>query len=269
MASSPLAPMWTLLLAHSSPSFLSTYGLFILHEVFYWGTYLPFLVLDLMPSFTRYKLQPSKPATRSAIAHCASRVLLNHVLLVLPIILLSHPLFSWLGCETSPSALPSLPTLLLQLAFFFLVEDWAFYWGHRALHSPFLYTHVHAVHHVHAAPFGIAAEYAHPFEVLFLGFATLLGPLLISPHLATIYVYLAARSVQTVECHSGYDLPYSPRKWIPGYGGAEFHDHHHRVHSGNYSSTFIWADWLYGTDGAYRVWRAAVAKLPPGSLERT
>jgi methylsterol monooxygenase len=33
------------------------------------------------------------------------------------------------------------------------------------------------VHHTYSAPFGLAAEYAHPIEVLVLGAGTVLAPL--------------------------------------------------------------------------------------------
>ncbi|KAF8768998.1 hypothetical protein HU200_007039 [Digitaria exilis] len=51
---------------------------------------------------------------------------------------------------------PPLPTLrairpLRQVQdpvlFYFVLEDFIFYWGHRALHTKWLYKHVHSVHH--------------------------------------------------------------------------------------------------------------------------
>lgn len=34
-----------------------------------------------------------------------------------------------------------------QIAFYFVIEDFVFYWGHRLLHTKWLYQHVHSVHH--------------------------------------------------------------------------------------------------------------------------
>ena len=34
--------------------------------------------------------------------------------------------------------------------------------------------------------------------------------------------------------------------------GAKFHDFHHYNFVGNYSSSFMWWDWLFGTDRQYR-----------------
>lgn len=246
---------WSLLVSSVPERTLKTLVTFFVHELFFWGSFLPFLLADRLRYFDRWRLQPDKVAGPPVVTACFLRVALNHLCLVLPIIIVTHPVYDLLGSSHTVSTLPTLSTMLLQLAFFFVAEDIAFYWGHRALHTPWLYKNIHAVHHEHAAPFGIAAEYAHPAEVLFLGFATFIGPFLVGPHLLTLYAWLALRCMQTVECHSGYDFPWSVNRWFPLYGGAEFHDHHHRTFSGNYASTFIWVDWLMGTDKAYRGWR--------------
>lgn len=34
--------------------------------------------------------------------------------------------------------------------------------------------------------------------------------------------------------------------------GAKFHDFHHYNFLGNYASTFLWWDWLFGTDQQYK-----------------
>lgn len=48
-----------------------------------------------------------------------------------------------------------------------LVEDFAFYWSHRMLHTPYLYKKVHKVHHEFNNTVSIAATYAHPVEYFF------------------------------------------------------------------------------------------------------
>lgn len=44
--------------------------------------------------------------------------------------------------------------------------------------------------------------------------------------------------------------------WLTDYNndltGARFHDFHHYNFNGNYSSSFVWWDWLFGTDKQYR-----------------
>ena len=71
----------------------------------------------------------------------------------------------------------------------------------------------------YATPFGLTSEYAHPAEILMLGFGTILGPALTGPHLFTLWVWVSLRVVETVEAHCGYDFPWSPSKFLPLYGG--------------------------------------------------
>lgn len=71
----------------------------------------------------------------------------------------------------------------------------------------------------YATPFGLTSEYAHPAEILFLGFATILGPALTGPHLLTLWIWMSVRVLETVEAHSGFDFPWSPSHFIPFYGG--------------------------------------------------
>ncbi|CAN8074611.1 unnamed protein product [Agarophyton chilense] len=250
-----LESLWSSVIQTFSEYQLKTIVTFVVHEVCYWGSYLPFLFFEQIPYCTQWKLQPEKPNSVPALKNCSARLIVNHFCLVLPMIMLTHPIMDLMGAKHSVDSLPTPSYLAFQVFMFFVIEDFVFYWGHRALHTPFLYKKVHHIHHEHSAPFGLAAEYAHPFEVVFLGVATLAGPMLFAPHLLTLYVYLALRCVQTVECHSGFDFPWSLNRWFPLYGGAYFHDHHHRIHSGNYSSTFTWVDAVFGTDTAFQAWR--------------
>ncbi len=37
----------------------------------------------------------------------------------------------------------------------------------------------------------------------------------------------------------------------PVYTGARFHDFHHYNFNGNYASSFVWWDWIFGTNKQY------------------
>jgi len=148
--------------------------------------------------------------------------------------------------------LPSLRSIAMKIPLFFIVEDFYFYWVHRALHHKSIYKYVHKLHHTHAAPFGMAAEYAHPIETAILGFGTMLGPILFARHLLTLWIWLAVRLMETVEDHSGYEFPYSPTNCIPFWGGAVHHDYHHKEFEGNYASVFTLWDWVFSTDAGFR-----------------
>ncbi|KAK4536065.1 hypothetical protein CDCA_CDCA07G2090 [Cyanidium caldarium] len=256
---------WLRLATSVSPFTLHTLFTFLIHEVAYWGTYVPYALMDRSAYFRKWKIQEHTYGYGSGSRHakrlpghdrmkmwrCVGYVAANHLFLVLPLILVTHPLFEMLG-TTHSLPLPTVWEFGTQIFFCLLVEDVFFYFGHRLLHTPWLYRHVHSVHHQHTAPFGAAAEFAHPLEVVFLGLSTVAGPIIVGPHLFTLWGYLFLRCWQTVDCHSGYDGPWSLNRWVPIYGGARQHDHHHKTFSGNYASIFLHMDWFFGTDWAWR-----------------
>jgi methylsterol monooxygenase len=88
--------------------------------------------------------------------------------------------------------------MVWQIGWFFVMEDTFHYWMHRALHWGPLYKNIHKVHHQYSAPFGLAAEYAHPAEVFILGFGTVGSPILYCAitrnlHLITMYIWITLR----------------------------------------------------------------------------
>jgi sterol desaturase/sphingolipid hydroxylase (fatty acid hydroxylase superfamily) len=53
--------------------------------------------------------------------------------------------------------LPSPSTFALSLVFCMMCEDFFFSMSHRILHTPFLYQHIHKIHHTHIITIGIAS----------------------------------------------------------------------------------------------------------------
>ncbi|CAD5166590.1 unnamed protein product [Musa acuminata subsp. burmannicoides] len=252
-----LESVWQYLITHFSEFQLATIGTFLIHESVFFLSGLPSIYFERSGLFSEYKIQ-KKSNTAEAQEKCIVRLILYHVCVNLPVMLVSYPIFRWMGLRSS-QPLPHWSVVLSQIIFYFILEDFVFYWGHRLLHTKWLYKHVHSVHHEYATPFGLTSEYAHPAEILFLGFATVVGPALTGPHLFTLWLWVILRVLETVDAHSGYDFPWSPSNFLPLYGGAHFHDYHHRVlytKSGNYSSTFVYMDWLFGTDKGYRKLKA-------------
>lgn len=167
------------------------------------------------------------------------------------------------GMSTWQVPFPSIQTMLPQLAFFFVFEDMFHYFAHQALHTGLLYKHIHKIHHKYSAPFGLAAEYAHPAEVAILGTGTILGPILWCAatgnlHIVTMYVWITLRLFQAIDAHSGYDFPWSLQHIIPFWSGAEHHDFHHMAFTNNFSTSFRWWDRILGTDNKYREYRKKV-----------
>lgn len=212
--------------------------------------------------------------------------------------------------ETYHVPFPSLKTMAPQIFFFFFFEDFfhfvgtssfsipfslvtvfmftqitnPLYTAHQALHTGVLYKHIHKIHHKYSAPFGLAAEYAHPAEVFILGTGTILGPLLYcfftqNLHIVTVYAWIVLRLFQAIDAHSGYgaflffyyyhlsllktnliikDFPWSLHNIVPFWSGAEHHDFHHMAFTNNFSTSFRWWDRIFGTDTKYREYRARV-----------
>ena len=148
---------------------------------------------------------------------------------------------------------PTFWTMAYQIAIFFVLEDTWHYFSHRALHWGPLYKAIHKIHHQYSAPFGMAAEYASPIEVMILGFGTVGCPILWCAvtgdlHIFTMYVWIVLRLFQAIDAHSGYEFPWSLHHFLPFWAGADHHDLHHEKFVGNYSSSFRWWDYLLDTE---------------------
>eukprot|EP01118_Nematostelium_gracile_P010916 TRINITY_DN3831_c0_g1_i1.p1 TRINITY_DN3831_c0_g1~~TRINITY_DN3831_c0_g1_i1.p1 ORF type:complete len:296 (-),score=44.10 TRINITY_DN3831_c0_g1_i1:94-981(-) len=230
--------------------FTKTYGdyyvllnFYIFLNVCYAGSAFVFWVIDYFHLFASYKIQEKYP-TQTDYIKCALNLFQNYVVLILPGIIFGYPFFRLMGFNSN---LP-IPWLevVRDVVLFALVEDVTHYFLHRILHTPWLYKNIHKVHHHYASPFGLAAAYAHPLEVIILGFATFLGPLLFRGHFFSFLMWILYRQLDAVITHCGYHIP-NPLHYIPFYGGTDPHDYHHKTFIYNYSSRFTFMDILLGT----------------------
>jgi len=241
---------WDFLVDRVSEGNMITWGTLVAHEVLYFGSYLPFLIADFIPALHKYKVQYEKPNTWNSYWRCLKYLVFVHFVVQWGMMLIFKPVMLQLGLHVA-RPLPSWPTVIGTVLISFVLEDAYFYAVHRLLHYGPFYKYIHKKHHDFAAPIGIAAEYAHPVESMLLGLGTLVGPLLLTRHLFTLWVWLAVRLYQTVEAHSGYNFPWNPTRFIPFWGGAIFHDFHHETFTGNFSSTFTYMDRIFGTSKQY------------------
>ncbi|KAK4450122.1 methylsterol monooxygenase [Podospora aff. communis PSN243] len=225
---------------------------FVMHEIVYFGRSLPWIIIDSIPFFNKYKLQNQKLPTWKEQWDCTVLVLLSHCTVELPQIWLFHPIATYFGMDYGVP-FPKLSTMALQIAVFFILEDAWHYWFHRALHYGPLYKNIHKLHHTYSAPFGLAAEYASPIEAMLLGFGivgipivwvSVIGEL----HLLTMFAWIVLRLFQAIDAHSGYDFPWSLRHILPFWAGADHHDLHHEKFIGNYASSFRWWDFCLDTE---------------------
>jgi methylsterol monooxygenase len=174
---------------------------------------------------------------------------------------LFHPICQYFGLATTVP-FPPLWKIAYQIAIFFVLEDTWHYWSHRLMHEvPYLYKNIHKIHHQYSAPFGLAAEYASPIEVMMLGFGTVGFPIIWCVitkdlHILTMYIWIVLRLFQAIDAHSGYEFPWSLHHFLPFWAGAEHHDVHHEKFVGNYSSSFRWWDYCMGTETGSAAFKA-------------
>ncbi|KAJ2666486.1 C-4 sterol methyl oxidase [Coemansia sp. RSA 1199] len=239
-----------------------TFGIiaFVVHQVVYYGRYLPYAICDYIPAMRKYKLQPDKEISDKQWWKCVRSLLVSQIFVQLPMMMFFLPAAKMIGFECS-APFPAWLRVAFQVSVFFVIEDFYHYWAHRLFHYGIFYKRIHKVHHEYTAPFGIAAEYAHPLETAILGQGTIAGPLFFNyfieqVHITTMLIWIAARLWQTVEAHCGYDFPWSASHWLPFWAGASHHDYHHMAFVDNFASTFRWWDRIFGTDNRYQAYEA-------------
>ena len=150
---------------------------------------------------------------------------------------------------------PEMQEVVLQVAVCCFVEDLCFYCTHRLLHVPWLYKRIHKQHHEYNVTISIAAEYAHPIEYL-LGnsLPVAAGPMLLGQrrmHIITWFTWVFYRTLTTCEGHSGYEIPWSPLRYIPFSSTPTYHDYHHNKNVGNFSSFSLLWDTVFGTNAKF------------------
>lgn len=147
--------------------------------------------------------------------------------------------------------MPPPTTWAKDIAIMIVGCDCIFYWVHRACHaSPSLYK-LHKQHHEFKATTVWASEYFGIVDFLLNVLPGVLPALVLRVHLAVLMLFTALRMWQTVQSHSGYDLPYDPFNRGIFHGGARRHDFHHSHHNGCFADFLPFWDWLCGTDAAY------------------
>ena len=142
------------------------------------------------------------------------------------------------------ATLPAPAEVLIDMVLMSVTSMLWFYASHRFLHRPWWMKRVHRIHHEFRTTSCLAAEYAHPFEMVFANFGTIgCGVVLLTPHLSTIYLYTLISTVTFVGHHSGYAIPWM--SW------ATHHDwHHHRFREA--FGTIGLIDRIMGTDKQLR-----------------
>ena len=134
------------------------------------------------------------------------------------------------------------------VALFALIPVWEsfyFYWIHRLLHVPFLYRHVHALHHrnVNVGPWSGLSM--HPVEhVIFLG--SVLVHFVVAAHPVHVLYHLQYYALTAATTHTGFEgLVVKDRNRLAL--GTFHHQMHHRYFECNYGSLEMPWDKFFGS----------------------
>jgi methylsterol monooxygenase len=246
------AAAWTKMTDSCSRYTIAVWISIVYHEIVYFLLCLPGFISQFLPLMKRVKIQQDKEETWELQWQCFKKLMFNHFCIQMPMILGLYSFTVFMDIKYDYEDMPRWYSILGRCFLCAVVEDTWHYFLHRLLHHKRLYKYVHKVHHNFQAPFGAVAEYAHPIETAVLGTGFLIGICLFANHMVVVWAWMLARLIETIDVHSGYDFPFNPLHLIPGYAGARFHDFHHMNFNGNYSSTFVWWDKLFGTDAQYK-----------------
>ena len=203
------------------------------------------LIAWLDPKALRaYKIQDKAFELSKYFWPSLGRLITNNLALI-ALLILSWPLIKLTNIHTG--SMPAWYTVLLQLAFFILLDDFLYYWMHRYFHeNKWLLKHVHSVHHRIRNTCAINGNYMHWFEFTATASLMLLGPLLIGAHLYVVWIWVVIRQFEAVDGHAGYDIPWNPAHWLPLYQGPVYHDFHHAKFKGNYAGFLPYLDRFMG-----------------------
>lgn len=225
--------------------------------VVFWGCICFYqVVVPRIDALAKYRIawKPQPHPSRERLVMVMRATLFDQLVLRPPLLLLLHPLAAWCGVGFERGAAPPCARMLWHFALMMQIDDGLFYWAHRALHHRALYKRFHKRHHEFAHAVPLAAEWSHPVEDMFCNtLATLAGPLLLRVHVTELWLYVACKLWQSIDAHSGYDLPFPISPWsaIRGMDCAPAHDFHHSHNVGNYGGFFNFWDRLCGTDDKY------------------
>ncbi|XP_041747140.1 cholesterol 25-hydroxylase-like protein 1, member 1 [Coregonus clupeaformis] len=246
-----LQPLWDYFLFNHYSLISSPFFPVILCFSSYFFSSLPFAVLDLLgdkvPSIHRYKIQQERRTTIRMMAKSFGRAVYNHLIFVLPAVLIQT---CFMPSAVLPTSAPTVVEVLIDGLAALLLFDTQYFMWHFVHHKhPQLYRWIHAIHHEYMAPFSWSTQQISIPELITVGFWSNLDPILLKCHPFTIWCVTIFSIWMSVEDHIGYDLPWGLNHLVPFglLGGAPAHDMHHQKPNSNYAPFFSHWDRIFGT----------------------
>jgi 4-alpha-methyl-delta7-sterol-4alpha-methyl oxidase len=192
----------------------------------------------------QFRIQSRPPREQQLVGASFATWVANNVILFVAVAL-AWPLLRLTGIHAGP--LPPWYVVMMQLLVFVYLDDFLYYWFHRAMHTRWLYKRIHGWHHRIVTPWAITGHYMHPVEYVLTAAVALAGPVLLGSHVVVLWLWFAFRQWEAAEGHCGYDFPWTPTHALPFNDGARHHDFHHARVRGNYAGFLTYVDWMFGT----------------------
>lgn len=138
----------------------------------------------------------------------------------------------------------------LQIPVILLIQDWYFYWMHRAVHTEPFYDRVHKAHHLSTNPSAFSAFAFHPLEAVLEAVIFVVLVVIMPLNVVGLITAGIVSLVYNVYGHLGYEIMprFLAKSWIGHWlNKSSYHNQHHRTYRYNYGLyTVIW-DRLHGT----------------------
>jgi sterol desaturase/sphingolipid hydroxylase (fatty acid hydroxylase superfamily) len=115
----------------------------------------------------------------------------------------------------------------MEVVGMYIIFDFAFYIGHRILHTPFFYAKYHKLHHTTKADFGITGSLMDPIDFAIESIIpSILASYFIQSSYTSCMIFAALGGFNVVWSHSGLDFKYMPP--------TDDHFEHHKIYDKNF-----------------------------------
>lgn len=131
-----------------------------------------------------------------------------------------------------------------------LIDDAWFYWMHRLLHHPKLYTLIHLEHHKSVDVIPFTSLSFHWLEPLLLTVWIVPASFVLPIYVPALVLVQLWGTLDNLKSHLGMELypAWWNRSWLRWLTSSTHHNMHHSQVHGNYGVHFRWWDRLMGTE---------------------